>query len=119
MSTKKQIADVLRTGLTDFAERGKVLGQALKVRADMAAARRRLRVAYAELGEVVYTRLDNGDMAGDVAMNSLKDRIDGSRAEVRRSEQELKRIMRTGFRGNGESAVSDAEQRPPEADILH
>ena len=51
MSTTKKIADTLKQHLADVADRGKLFGQALKVRADMAAIRRRLRTTYAELGE--------------------------------------------------------------------
>ena len=51
MGTKKQLTDSLKERLVDVAERGKVIGQALKVRADMAATRRSLRATYAELGE--------------------------------------------------------------------
>ncbi len=108
MSTKKQIAEALRDRLADVAEKGRVLGQALKVRADMAAARRRLRAGFTELGEAAYTRLHDGGLEGDAGMNALVDRIDGLKAELRLREAELKQIMRTGFR-NGDSGGQNAE----------
>ena len=66
MSTTKKIADTLKQHLADVADRGKLFGQAFKVRADMAAIRRRLRTTYAELGEEVYRRLlRDGELDGD------------------------------------------------------
>ena len=109
MSTK-QIAEALRDRLANVAEKGRVLGQALIVRADLAAARRRLRAGYTELGEAAYTRLQDGGLEGDAAMNALVDRIDGFKAEVRLREAELKQIMRAGFRSNGESGGQAAER---------
>ena len=101
MATKKQLTDSFKERLADVAERGKVIGQALKVRADMAATRRRLRITYAELGEEVYGRLKNGDLNGDDALNSLQQRIDGFKADVREREDELRRIMHLGFGSRG------------------
>ena len=97
MSTKKRIADSLKERLTDVAERGKVIGQALKVRADMAATRRRLRTTYAELGEEVYRRLGEGEFEGDHQLLSMKERVDGLRAEVRHLEAELRDIVQAGM----------------------
>ena len=97
MPTKKQIADGFRERLADVTERGKVIGQALGVRADMAATRRRLRNTYAELGEEMYRRLQEGEYAGDHQLLTLKERIDGLKAEARMREGQLKDIMQGGF----------------------
>ena len=104
MPTKKQIADTLRGHLSDVAERGRFLGQALKVRADMAATRRRLRTTYAELGEETYGRLSEGQLEGDHRLLSLKERIDGLRAEVWLRETELRDIMHAGVTGSAKGA---------------
>jgi hypothetical protein len=101
MGTKKQLTDSLKERLADVAERGKVIGQALKVRADMAATRRSLRATYAELGEEVYGRLKNGELDGDVSLVMLQQQIDRFKADVREKEEELRRIMRLGFSPNG------------------
>ena len=93
MSTKKQIADAVRSRLADVAGRGRTLGQALKVRADLAAGRRRLRAAYAQLGEEAYVRLRDGGMESDATMTTFRGRIDDIKAEVRTREAELKEIM--------------------------
>ncbi len=97
--TKKKIAETLRERLADMADRGRVLGKALKVRADLAATRRRLRTTFAELGEEVYARLKDGDMNADITLGSLKERIDGFKAEVRMKEDELREIMQSGLKG--------------------
>ena len=101
MGTKKQLTDSLKERWADVAGRGKVIGQALKVRADMAATRRRLRSTYAELGEQVYERLKSGELDGDVALVSMQQRIDRFKAEVREKEEELRQIMHLGFSPNG------------------
>ena len=93
MSTKKQIADAVRSRLADVAGRGRTLGQALKVRADLAAGRRRLRAAYAQLGEEAYVQLRDGGMEADATMTTFRGRIDDIMAEVRTREAELKEIM--------------------------
>ncbi len=97
MGTKKQLTDSLKERWADVAGRGKVIGQALKVRADMAATRRRLRATYAELGEEVYERLKNGEFGGDAALATQHQRIDRFKADVREKEEELRKIMRMGF----------------------
>ena len=93
MSTKKQIADAVRSRLADVAGRGRTLGQALKVRADLAAGRRRLRAAYAQLGEEAYVQLRDGGLEADATMTTFRGRIDDIKAEVRTREAELKEIM--------------------------
>ena len=93
MQTKKQIKDALRERLTDVAERGRVLGQALKVRADIALTRRRLRATFAALGEEVYARMDAGqDLAGD-SLDDFRKRIDGLKAELKSEEAELRAVV--------------------------
>jgi len=98
MLTKQQVADSLKSRLTEVADRGRLFGQALKVRADMAAIRRRLRTSYAELGEEVYRRLQGGDMDGDHRLLTMKDRIDGLKSEIRQRETDLRDIVHTSFR---------------------
>ena len=105
MSTKKKIADTLKQHLADVADRGKLFGQALKVRADMAAIRRRLRTTYAELGEEVYRRLRDGELDGDHQLLTIKERVDGLKAEIRQRESELHDIVSTGARQDGGSEV--------------
>ncbi|MBT3346254.1 MAG: hypothetical protein HN712_16770 [Gemmatimonadetes bacterium] len=107
MPTKKQIADGLRERLADVAERGKVIGHALGVRADMAATRRRLRATYAELGEEMYRRLQAGEFEGDHQLLTLKERLDGLKAEARMHEGQLRDIMQAGF-ANGDRAADGA-----------
>ena len=82
MSTKKQIADAVRSRLADVAGRGRTLGQALKVRADLAAGRRRLRAAYAQLGEEAYVQLRDGGMEADATMTTFRGRIDDIKADL-------------------------------------
>ena len=101
MLTKQQVADSLKSRLTEVADRGRLFGQALKVRADMAAIRRRLRTSYAELGEEVYRRLQAGDMDGDHRLLTMKERIDGLKSEIHQRESDLRDIVHTGFRGDG------------------
>ncbi|MBI2506238.1 MAG: hypothetical protein HYW07_23735 [Candidatus Latescibacteria bacterium] len=117
MATKRQIADMLRGRLADVAERGRVLGQALGVRADMAATRRRLRAALADLGEEVHTRLRAGQeqgLAAEVRVRALQDQVDGLKAELRLQEMELRRIMQEGLkRGDRpEAAPGPSPLRP-------
>jgi len=114
MSTKKPIADVLRERLTDVAERGRVLGQALKVRADMAATRRRLRLTFAELGEEAYAQIADGRLPESPAFVALRQRIDGLKAEVRQREDELRQVMHGGLRPAAEIEAAAADDAGPE-----
>lgn len=98
---KTQITEALRERFADVAGRGRIIGQALKLRADLAATRRRLRTTFAELGEEVYRRIKDQELEADGALGTLEGRIDGYKAEVRSREQELSDIMRNGFRGPG------------------
>lgn len=104
MATKQPLADSLRERFAVVADRGRVFGQALKVRADMANLRRRLRSTYAELGEEVYRRLQQGEFEGDHSLLTMKERIDGLKAEVRQREDELRDIMQPAAGAGGESA---------------
>ena len=99
---KTQIAERLKERLVDVTERGRVIGQALKVRADLAATRRRLRATYAELGEEVYDRIVSGELDADAALTILRRRIDAFKEEVRERELELRQIMRSGFKADGD-----------------
>ena len=93
MLTKKQIREALRDGLTDVAERGRILGQALKVRADIALTRRRLRMAYAALGEEAYARMEAGKGLGGDKLAEFQKRIEGLKAELQTQEAELHAVM--------------------------
>ena len=96
MLTKKQITDALREGLSDVAERGRILGQALKVRADIALTRRRLRAVFAALGEEVYAGMNEGQDSGEGdALADFKKRIDGLKAELQGQEAELHDLMQS------------------------
>ena len=101
MSTKKRVVELVRDRLADVAVRGRVLGQALKVRADMAATRRRLRSTFSELGEDVYTRMKAGDAVADGQLGELRERIDGLKHEVKSLEAELRQIMQGGTKPGG------------------
>jgi hypothetical protein len=105
---------MLRGRLADVAERGRVLGQALGVRADMAATRRRLRAALADLGEEVHARLRAGqgaELAGDDKIRAMQDQVDGLKAELRLQEMELRRIMQEGLK-RGERPEENSPLRP-------
>jgi len=104
MPTKQQITDTLKGRLAEVADRGRLFGQALKVRADMAALRRRLRSSYAELGEEAYRRLQADEMVGDHKLLTTKEQIDGIRAEIRQREADLHDIVHSA---SGASADAD------------
>lgn len=116
MPTKKQITDTLRKRLSDVTDRGKVLGQALRVRADMAVTRRRLRSTFAELGEEIYERMiggSNGPVSPDDTLNSFRTRIEGLKEELKSHGEELDRVMRPD-RGRVESvAGNESETQSP------
>ncbi|MFH1567606.1 MAG: hypothetical protein ABIL09_06345, partial [Gemmatimonadota bacterium] len=76
--------------------RGRVLAQALRVRVDMAATRRRLRATFAELGEEAYGRLLSGRLGEDAELAGFRLRIQGLMAEIRQREAELREIMQCG-----------------------
>ena len=97
---KTQIAETLKGRLAEVAQRGRVIGQALKVRADLAAIRRRQRATFAELGEEVYRRIKDQQLNADGPLAVFEDRIDKYKEEVRAREQQLREIMRNGFKGD-------------------
>ena len=115
MTRKRQLADALREGLAGAAGRGRVLGQALKVRAEIAASRRQLKAALGELGNHVYSRIKAGDLPaaagaeGDETLLAYTQRIDGCKADICLKEAELREIVRSGRGENGESR---AESEP-------
>ena len=110
MTRKRQLADALRERLAGAAERGRVLGRALKVRAEIAASRRQLKTTFGELGQHMYSRIKAGDLPaaagaeGDETLLAYTQRIDGCKAEIRLKEAELREIVRSGRRENGEPA---------------
>lgn len=111
MATKKQLAEILRERLADVAERGRVLGQALRVRTDMAATRRRLRANLAELGEEVHARLKAGQVEGlaaDIKITAMQEQIDGLKAQLKLQEMELREIMQSGVRSRAEKGAQAA-----------
>jgi len=93
MRSKEEITDTIKAQFANVRERGRVLAQALKARADIAATRRRLRSTFADLGEVVYARIDSGEFAQDESLEDFKLRIEGLKAELRQREEALKTIV--------------------------
>ncbi len=111
MATKQQITDTLKRRFADVADRGRLFGQALKVRADMAAIRRRLRTSYTELGEEVYRRLRDGELDGDHRLLTMKERVDGLKIEIKQREVELNKIVHADLRRHHDTGtgVHDTE----------
>ena len=94
MRTKEEITRTLKEQFVNVRERGRMLAQALKARADIAATRCRLRSTFADLGEAVYTRLKAGETVDLVEdLSDFKLRIEGLKAELRQREGALKEIM--------------------------
>ena len=95
MATKKQLTDVLRERFADVADRGRVMGQALKARADMAVTRRRMRSTFAELGEAIYARMAAGEGVDlqEGRWTSFQERVVGLKAELLTQEARLHEIM--------------------------
>ena len=112
---KKPLADGLRDRLAGVAERGRVIGQVLRARADLAASRRRLRASMRELGEEVYRRLGEGAMEGDHGLLVLKERIDGLHDELRRREEELRAAMHSPRPAAQDSAAAATGGSPERA----
>ena len=111
---KKPLADGLRDRLAGVAERGRVIGQVLRARADVAASRRQLRASLRELGEEVYGRLSEGALEGDHRLLILKERIDGLHDEVSRREEELRQALRSPRPAVKDSAAADGSpERAP------
>jgi exonuclease VII small subunit len=93
MPSKEEISNAIKVQFANVRERGKILAQALKARADIAATRRRLRLTFADLGEAIYTRLESGELELDSATTDFKLRIEGLKAELRQREGALKSIV--------------------------
>ena len=110
MRSKEEITETIKTQFTNMRERGKVLAQALKARADIAATRRRLRSTFADLGEAVYARIDSGEFAQDGSLDDFKLRIEGLKAELRQREEALKRIV-----ADDEPSASTEETDAPDS----
>jgi hypothetical protein len=101
MATRNNLADIFKKRLAGVAERSRVLGRALKVRANMAATRRRLRTTFATMGEELYTRMraDQIDtLADDSQLATLAERADELKAELKELEEELRTLMQTGVK---------------------
>ncbi len=116
MPTKQQITETLKERFADVAERGRVLGHALKARADIAVTRRRLRSTLADLGENIYTRMASGslpELGDDAMLTSLQERITGLKAELRFQEGELHNIVHD--RKDGAAADDDGEEEGADA----
>ena len=107
MRTKEEITEKIKEQFVNVRERGRVLAQARKVRADIAATRRRLRSTFADLGEAAYARLDAGEPVDLDGMSDYKLRIKGLKAELRRREEDLKKIMEGSTDEDGEEASAD------------
>ena len=107
MRTKEEITQTIKEQFVNVRERGRVLAQALKARADIAATRRRMRSTFADLGEAVYARLDAGESVDLEGIGDYKLRIEGLKAELRRCEEDLKKIMEGSTDEDGEEASAD------------
>ena len=83
MRTKEEITQTIKEQFVNVRERGRVLAQALKARADIAATRRRMRSTFADLGEAVYARLDAGESVDLEGIGDYKLRIEGLKAVAR------------------------------------
>ena len=109
MRTKEEIAETIKTQFANVRERGRVLAKALKVRADIAATRRRLRATCADLGVAVYEKLD-AETTVDLAqgLEDFKLRIEGLKAELRHHEETLKDIMEGDAEDEDEAGEQEA-----------
>ena len=96
MATKKEIAEGIKVQFTNVKKRGRILGQALKARAEIAATHRRLRSAFADLGEEIYGRMATGQakiLSADAELATYKTRIEGGKAELGQREKALTEIL--------------------------
>ena len=93
MASKEEITGMIKAQFANMKVRGRVLGQALKARADIAATRRRLRTAFADLGEKTYGRMAAGGWKEDAELSTYKVRIEGIKAELQQQETALKEIV--------------------------
>lgn len=124
MATRTQIAETLRERFAGVAERGRVLGEALKMRADMAVTRRRLRTTMADLGEKIFLRMESGEaeeLCQDPLLVSYQERICGLKAELRIQESELREVMHSPGKSaaptGGAIAVEEAVSPEAEEDL--
>jgi len=96
MPTREEITETIKAQFANVRERGRILAQALRARADIAATRRRLRATFADLGEEVYERMAAGPDQGwsdDADLAAYKARIEGLKAELGQREKALKEIL--------------------------
>lgn len=96
---RMNITGSIRARLTDVRKRGKAFAQGLGVRADIAVIRRRLRKAFAELGERAYEEMAAGRAKGweDVpSLAEFRTRIEGLNVEIHQREQKLTEIATEG-----------------------
>ena len=110
MASRDEITETIKARFAHVKERGRILARALKVRADIAAVRRRLRAAFAELGEEVYERMLEGTWEGDETLQTYKARIEGVKAELRQREEALRKILEEKGKENEESEPSPAAE---------
>lgn len=98
MVSRQAITEALKARLISVKERGLVMAQVLKARADIAATRRRLRRVFAELGEETFNRLETGKglAPGDPGADPLLVRIRGLQAELTQQEVVLQQILQEG-----------------------
>ena len=110
---KQEITDTIKARFASVRDRGKVLAQALKVRADMAAVRRRLRMTFAELGESVYGKMVAGQAKGwgdAPELVGFRTRVEGLKAELEQRERELTEIMQGGDKAAEAPQDGDAKE---------
>ena len=109
MRTKEEITETIKTQFANVRERGRVLARALKVRADIAATRRRLRATFADLGVAVYEKLDAETTVDlEQGLEDFKLRIEGLKAELRQHEETLKDIMEGDAEDEDEAGEQEA-----------
>jgi hypothetical protein len=92
----RDITGSIRARFADVRKRGKVFAQGLGVRADIAVVRRRLRRAFAELGEYVYGEMAAGRVKGwedTPGLAAFRIRIEGLKVEMHQREEKLIEIM--------------------------
>ena len=114
MVTKRKIVESIKTQFASAREHGRVLSQALKVRADIAATRRRLRSTFADLGEEVYAKIKAGKpkgLAEDAELAVYRTRIEGLEAEMQQREGALKEIL-AGRKKKGEGEEPEKVGKP-------
>jgi hypothetical protein len=116
MVSKQEIAQTIKEQFANVKERGRVLAQALKARADIAATRRRLRATFADLGEAAYEKMaagKAGDLSNDAEMADFRARVEGLKAELKQREKALKEIMeaevKKGRKGQEEEKATTGE----------